>query len=243
MSDEPAILTGAISVEAALFAQRRDVHAIHVDETLDYRKVEPIRRLAKPRGLTLRKAPRRTLDALTGGQSHGGVIAEVGPRRFDVLDQLAGDFIVMLDGVEDPFNFGQSVRALWAAGCDGLVVRERNWMSAAAVVTRASAGATELIPTAIAAAPDAAADHFKARGHTVAVAADRPGAANLFEVDWRRPTFLLLGGEKRGVKRAFLDRADLVFQIPYARDYDPSLGTVAAASVIAFDRLRSLAGV
>ena len=55
----------------------------------------------------------------------------------------------MLDGIEDPFNHGQAVRALFAAGVDGLVVR-RSWETALAVVTRASAGASELMPTATA---------------------------------------------------------------------------------------------
>ena len=241
MTDPPLILTGMISAEAALYAKRRDILAIHVDQEMDHRKVEPLRRLASQQELTLTREPRAALDALADGQSHGGIVARVGERSFDTLEQLQGPFLVMLDGIEDPFNFGQAVRALWAAGCDGLIVRPRNWMSAATVVTRASAGATELIPTALADSPDQAAEHFRSRGYTIAAATDKPGSSNLFTMSWSSPTFLLIGGEKRGIKRAFLDQADLAFQIPYGRDYEPSLGTVSATSIIAFDRLRSRA--
>lgn len=52
----------------------------------------------------------------------------------------------MLDGVEDPFNFGAAIRAVYAAGVDGLVVPPRNWPSAAGVVARSSSGTSELIP-------------------------------------------------------------------------------------------------
>jgi tRNA G18 (ribose-2'-O)-methylase SpoU len=53
--------------------------------------------------------------------------------RFPSTELLAGvgetPLVVMLDGIEDPFNHGQAVRALYAAGVDGLVVR-RDWESA-----------------------------------------------------------------------------------------------------------------
>jgi 23S rRNA (guanosine2251-2'-O)-methyltransferase len=108
------------------------------------------------------------IDARTGGQSHGGVVAEVGPRRFlplaDLLPSTNVPFIVMLDGIEDPFNFGQAIRALYAAGADGLVVRPRNWLSAAGIVARASAGTAELMPTG--------------RGR------DQPGSGYLFPPAW-----------------------------------------------------------
>ena len=79
-------------------------------------------------------------------------MALVGPRRERSVGELIGEvgegsLIVMLDGIEDPFNFGQAVRALYAAGVDGLVVR-RSWETGLATVTRASAGASELMPTA-----------------------------------------------------------------------------------------------
>ena len=79
------------------------------------------------------------IDAVTQGNSHGGIAAEAGQRRFVSLETLLprGDgpaFVVMLDGIEDPFNFGQALRALYAMGAHGAALRPRNWMSAAATV-------------------------------------------------------------------------------------------------------------
>ena len=126
-------LIGLIAVEAALFSEAREVYAVYVDAELDHRKVEPVRRAAKAKRIDLVRQSRAELDARVGHGKHGGVVAEVGPRRFVTLDDLlrysGGErvFIVMLDGVEDPFNFGQAVRSLYAAGCHGVVVRPRNW--------------------------------------------------------------------------------------------------------------------
>ena len=99
----------------------------------------------------------------------------------------------MLDGIEDPFNFGAAVRALYAAGCDGLVVRPRNWMSAAGIVARSSAGATELMPTAVAETAADAADLFPERGLTVACAT-KDRAVSIYQADL---TVAPLSGDRR----------------------------------------------
>ena len=49
---------------------------------------------------------------------------------------------------------------------------------------------------------------------------------------------MLIGGEKRGVTRSFLERADLVLHIPYGRSFKQSLGTTAAAAILAFEVMR-----
>jgi 23S rRNA (guanosine2251-2'-O)-methyltransferase len=175
------------------------------------------------------------------GQTHGGVLALVGPRRYESLEALVAGkerpFIVMLDGIEDPFNFGQAVRALYAAGADGLVVRPRSWLTAVGTVTRAAAGATELLPTAVAETAPAAARVLRERGLQIACTT-REKALSLYEADLTVGMFLLIGGEKRGITRSFLDEADLRLEIPYGRVYGASLGAAASTAVVAFEVLR-----
>lgn len=245
-------LLGAIAVEAALSAGTRGVLNVWVDNEMDYRKLEPVRRAAKARRLELIQQDRDELDARVGHGKHGGVVAEVGPRQFcsmqDILEMTGREktFIVMLDGVEDPYNFGQAVRSLYAAGCHGIVVRPRNWAmadgEAPSIIARASAGTSEFMPMAVAETPDEAAAFFKDKGVVVAAAADTREATPLHEVDLKRPLFLLIGGEKRGVKRSFLSEADLVVEIPYGRPFEYSLGTVAAVSVLGFEVARQRGG-
>jgi len=143
----------------------------------------------------------------------------------------------MLDGVEDPFNYAQAVRALYAAGVDGLVVR-RNWETAVGIVTRSSAGATELLPTAQAASAEEAAAVFRAAGMRVACAVTTPTATELADADLSGPMFVLIGGERRGVTRSLVELADLLVRIGYGRETAPPLGTAAAAAIVAFEALR-----
>ena len=69
----------------------------------------------------------------------GGVIALCGertlpPPTFDTLPR--NGFLCMIEGIEDPYNFGYALRSLYAAGVDGVLLGERNWMQAAGGLTR-----------------------------------------------------------------------------------------------------------
>jgi 23S rRNA (guanosine2251-2'-O)-methyltransferase len=170
------------------------------------------------------------------------VAALVAPRRTATVAELLAEvgespLLVMLDGIEDPFNHGQAVRALHAAGVDGLVVR-RSWETAIGTVTRASAGATELLPTAMAASAEEAAAACRLRGLRIACAVARPDATDLHEADLRGGLFLLVGGERRGVTRSFVDQADLRVRIGYGRERAPELGAAMSAAIVAFEALR-----
>ncbi len=243
--DEQATLEGAISVLAALQSGSRELFSLLLRADKTDRDIAHLLRLAQSRGVAVSRVSAEEIDARAGGKTHGGVLALVGPRRFvalsDLLPPEAAPFVVMIDGVEDPFNFGQAVRSLYAAGAHGLVVRPRNWMSAAGVVARASAGASELIPTAVAETAEEAAAFFRERGLLIAGATDTPPTVGLYDADLTRPLFLLIGGEKRGLTRSFESKADLRLRIPYARPDARSLGTAAAAAVLAFEIMRQRA--
>ena len=247
MSDElaPSELTyleGFISVQAALQGGHRTIHAIRLRAGKEDSQTRHLEQTARKRGVPLSRVSGGDIEQLAGGKTHGGVLAEVGPYQFAALETLTAGktspFVAMIDGVEDPFNFGASVRALYAAGADGLVVRPRNWLSAAGIVARASAGASELIPTAIAETAADAADFFRISGLTIACATDEPGSVSVYDADLTRPLFLLIGGEKRGITRSFLDQADLKLRIPYGRPLPHSLGTASAAAILAFEVMR-----
>jgi len=262
--EETAVLEGAISVEAALRAGSREIKEILIKTGKDDdRALARIDRLAKGRKIDIRRVDVEAIDALASGSSHGGVIAVAGPRQFLTLDELANQplgpvppglgargpepsananagspWFIMIDGVEDPYNFGSAVRSAYAAGASGLVVRPRNWFTAAGLIARASAGATELIPTAIAETAEVAAEAFKQKGFVIACADEGPGSVSLYDANLTKPLFLLIGGEKRGVTRSFKDQADVTLQIPYGAASTNSLGTAAATAVIAFEILR-----
>jgi 23S rRNA (guanosine2251-2'-O)-methyltransferase len=236
------VLEGRVSIEAALAGGMRPVYEILATNPGD-RRLAHLRASAASKSVPIRRVGPGEVATLAGGRSHGGTLAIAGTRRYLEMNELLADvgdrpFVVMLDGLEDPFNLGQAIRSLYAAGIDGLVVRARSWENAAGTVARASAGASEMIPTATVEGPQDAADACRERGLQVACAASRPDAIPLHSADLTRPTFLLIGGERRGITRSFVDDADIRLRIPYGRRGAHALGAAAAAAVIAFEALR-----
>jgi 23S rRNA (guanosine2251-2'-O)-methyltransferase len=233
------VLEGAVSVGAALEGGRREVERVLIRAD-KWEKSAKLRALARRTGARVERATAEQIEVVATGRTHGGILAEAGPLRYDSPADLArGDrpFVAMLDGIEDPYNFGYAIRSLYAAGADGLAVRPREWGDSEATVVKASAGASELLPIAHFESAEAAADLFKERGLAVACTAKRD-ATPIYDADLSGPLFLLVGGERRGITRDFLARADLVLEIPYRRRFSLSLGTVAAVSVLAFEVMR-----
>jgi len=182
------------------------------------------------------------IDSLTVGSTHGGIIAECTERTIpslsDVTDQIAPrGFYAMIEGIEDPYNFGYAMRSLYACGCNGVILTPRNWMSAAGVVCRSSAGASEVMPLYIAEAEEAAAV-MRSLGYKVVCAGIRDSVSS-FDCDLAYPVFLVVGGEKRGISRAMLDLADTVVRIDYAGEFSGSLSAASAASMLAYEVMRS----
>ena len=174
------------------------------------------------------------------GSSHGGIIAICEERTIPFLsvDSIQQNgFYVMIQGIEDPYNFGYALRSLYACGCSGVILGERNWMSAAGVVCRSSAGASELFE--IYRAPDEieAAKMFKENGYTI-LSADERTDNTLGAIELKYPLLLIVGGEKRGISRGLLDLCDILVKIPYSRSFGASLSAASAATMFAYEIMR-----
>ena len=179
------------------------------------------------------------IEKLTSGTTHGGFVAVCSKKTFKELNVnflTNKNFFVLIDGLEDPYNFGYSVRALFAAGVDGIVLPERNWMEFSGTVARSSAGTSELADIFIS-DPYEAVKFFKDNGFEI-VCAEIRNSVSLYEHDFSRPLLLVIGGEKRGISRKLLDLADTNVRIEYGREFMGSLPSASAASVIAFEILR-----
>lgn len=173
------------------------------------------------------------------GNTHGGILAVCSERLYPApnANLIRPDgFYAMIEGIEDPYNFGYAMRSLYAAGVDGILLSPRNWMSAAGVVCRASAGASELVPIYVC-EQEKCIQLFKTLDYKV-VCADIENSVSLYEADLKKPVFLIVGGEKRGISRAVLNAADQIVRIDYGRDFKASLSAASASTILAFEIYR-----
>ena len=114
--------------------------------------------------------------------SHQGVIADVGERRMYELHDLIEDalarppaLIVVLDGIEDPHNFGAILRTCDAVGAHGVVRQTRHSAPLGGATSKASAGAVAHVRIADVVNVARAVEELKEAGiWTVGLAGDAP---------------------------------------------------------------------
>ncbi len=180
------------------------------------------------------------IEKITLGTSHGGFAAECTERVIPGPDRVKirkDGFYVLLDGIEDPYNFGYSIRSIYAAGADGIILPGRNWMSAAGVVCRSSAGASERIDMFSCSEASEACEFFRSMGFKIVCAGIRDSVP-MYESDLKKPLLLVTGGEKRGIARKVLDLSDSIVRSDYGRRFNCSLSTASAVSILAFEVLK-----
>lgn len=242
-----ALFEGMTSLRAVLYAMEnkvsdRKIASLYFDITKHDKKrgeLSFIRRMSDIYGFPVILSEPEYIDSLALGTSHGGVVFECTERTVPELsaDMLIPDgFYVMLEGIEDPYNFGYALRSLYAAGVDGAVLAPRNWMSAAGVVCRSSAGASEKLPLFQSDAQKSAGI-FRTAGYKTVCAGIRNSVSS-FDADLRKPIFLIVGGERRGISAKVLELADEIVRLDYGRDFSGSLSAASAASILGYEVLR-----
>ncbi len=241
------IIEGLTAISALISAiesgkNTRKIHKILFDKSktrTKNREFSFLRAKSSVLGYELSLSTREEIESLTSGSTHGGIIAICSERELPTLspELIKKDGIYYIfEGIEDPYNFGYVIRSVYAAGADGIILSPRNWLSAASVVARSSAGTSEVIDMLVA-EPSDAADIFKSLGYTVVGAGIRD-SETIYESELKKPLLIIVGGEKRGISRSLLDKCDKVVRIDYGRTFKGSLPSVAAASIIAFEVLR-----
>ena len=202
------------------------------------KEINWLKKMSEIHGFTVEDASADTIDFFCTGQSHGGIVAFTRARTIPSLgeakEQLRGGrFYVMIEGIEDPYNFGYAIRSLHAFGVDGIILPMRNWMTASGVVARASAGASELIDI-YTATPEDAADIFHELGYQI-LSAKENAPISLQEASLPYPIFAVVGGEKRGISSVLQSKTDIAVRIEYGREFKASLSAASAATVLAYE--------
>ena len=184
------------------------------------------------------------LDRLAGVQAHQGVVARVSPPSEHSIAALVAaatgpPLIVVLDGVEDPHNFGAVMRTAEGAGVDGIVYQRRRAAPPSAAAVRASAGAmTHLRLAPVVNVSRAVRELAVAGVWTVGLDAD--AATPYHDLDLTQATALVLGGEGMGLRRLVRERCDLLTSIPM-RGRVATLNVSAAAAVVLYEAVRQRA--
>ena len=204
-------------------------------------RLQEIIDLCRERGIPLRFEPRDALDRASRSAAHQGVVAlGAMPRALEPAEIPAGaELVVVLDGIEDPHNLGAIVRTAHAAGAAAVMVPERRASGLTQTVAKAAAGALEHLPVVRMGNVSQALERLKSQGFWI-YGLDERGAGLYSDMDYARPTALVLGAEGHGLHEHVRKRCDFLVRIPMAGAIS-SLNVSVAAGVVLFEWRRKRA--
>ena len=199
---------------------------------------------ARGHGIPVERVDPGALRRLAGFDGHQGVLLEVGERRFADLAELFAraasvghdPFVLVLEHLQDPTNFGTLLRSAEAAGVDGVVFPERGAAPLSAAAVKASAGASEHLLLARVDSLGGAIHELKERGVWL-VAADQNAPATAWSSDLRGPMAVVVGSEGSGLSGVTRRRCDLLVSFPMAGRV-ASLNAATAGALLLFEVVR-----
>lgn len=181
---------------------------------------------------SVRQVEDRALAALAGTQTPQGVLVAARAPRHDLAEmELPGSAtILILDGVQDPGNFGTLVRTADAFGVAGVVVLPGTVDPWNAKSVRAAAGAVFRIPIVETGMAELAG-WLREEGFTL-YGADATGE-DLTRVELAPRAALIVGNEGAGLSNAALEIMDTALAVPI-EPHAESLNVAVAGGILLF---------
>ncbi len=236
-------IAGPNSIMEAIKGKRR-IYKIFVQEGKGGKKITDLIELARKKGIFVQYVEKERLDNMFKVTNHQGVVAQVEEFEYADLEEVlekARDreedpFIIILDGIEDPQNFGAIIRTAECAGVHGIIIPRHQNVEVTAAVGRASSGAVEHMLIVQEHNLVNVMEALKEKGFWV-IGADMQGNQPYTTVDLKGPLALVIGGENRGLRRLVKEKSDILVKIPTLGLVD-SLNASAAAAVLMYEVLR-----
>ena len=181
---------------------------------------------------------RLVMDALSPVRSPAGVVASARRPRLDTTAvlQAASPLLVAAYGLQDPGNVGALIRSAAAAGATAVVLDAASADPWGWKALRASMGSAFHLPLARHDDLPALLAGAGAAGIALVAAVPR-GGVPMYDVDFTRPTALLIGGEGPGLPEEILDTVNTRVSIPMQAPVE-SLNAAVAAAVLLYEARR-----
>ena len=175
--------------------------------------------------------------------NHQGIVLEVPDYPLLTIDEtiraLQGvrhPLVIMLDGIEDPHNFGAILRTAEAGGAQAVVIMKQRAVGITGTVAKAASGALEHLQVAETPNLSQAIEKFKKAGYWV-YGTDLAATKLYTEIPTDTPLVLVIGSEGKGISRLVKENCDANVLIPMVGKAN-SLNASVSAGILIFDLLR-----
>ena len=228
------------AVYETLVARRRPCFQLLLAEGIQEKgRIPAILEMAAERNIYVSRLPRASLDKLH--PAHQGVVLETGEYPYvnvvDMLDRAAElqqpPFVIILDSLNDPQNFGSLLRTAEAVGVHGVVLPLAHSVGVTPAVVNASSGASEHLLIAQANLSQAIDELRQANAWVVGL--DEKGEPYSEEQATRLQggLALVVGSEGEGIRPLVRSKCDYLLRLPMVGKID-SLNAAVAGSIVLY---------
>ena len=194
--------------------------------------------LIENKNLSINYLPKNKMNDLADGV-HQGIILSIPNYKYMDLDVVLGEnkFVVLLDHLEDPHNFGAIVRTCEASGVDAIIIPSDREIEVNPTVVKTSVGTVfqtkiikvvNLVDTI---------NYLKENGYWI-VGTSLEGNLDYKEVDYSGNICLIVGNEGRGMSKLVTKNCDYLTKIPMYGKTN-SLNAIVAAGIMIYEVIRN----
>lgn len=205
--------------------------------------VDAIKALAAEKKVSISWTPKKTLSDMTGGAVHQGFVLRVSEFAYselsDIMDkaeQEENPLILILDGLNDPHNFGSILRTADATQVTGIIIPKHRAVGVTPVVAKTSTGAVEHIPIARVTNLSQTLDKLKEAGFWI-FGTDMDGTPS-HKWNTAGRLALIIGNEGKGISANIKKQVDEMITIPMS-GHVQSLNASVAAAVLMYEVYRN----
>ena len=238
-----ATVFGFHSVKDQLQHAPEQIHRLVVlKDSRDRRRAEVIRE-AKAASIRIQYVTRPSLDRMSGGGNHQGLLAEIHQIQTHSEEELRAKLaqwetplILILEDIQDSRNVGACLRTAMAVGVDAVIVpRSRSGAVNSTVLKTASGAVQKLFLVQV--ANLARTITWLKEAQVWVVGTDDKAKSSYLAIDYDKPIALVMGNEEKGIRRLTKDLCDHVVSIPVT-DAVSSLNVSVANGILLYEVLR-----
>lgn len=191
--------------------------------------------LLRERNLKYEMVPKDRLDKMVKG-NHQGIVIDIFDYEYYTMKDIDSNFVVILDHLEDPHNFGAIIRTCECAGITNIIIPKDRSVTVNDTVFKVSVGATEHVKIIMVSNLVNAINKLKDTGYFI-YAADMDG------VDYRNEEYpmkkaLIIGNEGSGISRLTRENSDVILSIPMYGKIN-SLNASTSAGILIYGMIRN----
>ena len=236
------VVYGRNSVLELLNATPERIEKIYFQFNTSHNKLKEITITARRHRIAVGKARLEKLSEIAGTTKHQGVCALISTINYYDLEEIlekprnSNPLIVILPGLQDPYNIGAIIRSAEAVAADAVVLVEGKGSPVNATVHKASAGALPHMRVCKVKSLKKCLELLRSKKFQI-VAADMHAERNYTDIDFTCPSVLIMGEEGRGLGTGLLEEQDAIVRLPMAGCIE-SLNVSVTAGVLLYEAMR-----